>query len=124
MHIRIASTNCRLDDNLDDRLNPMSPTETRKLAHRLIDHMAPGQVAAVVGLLEAMIDPVTRSLANALFDDEPVTEEDLRDIAESREWLKHNKAIPKEEVLADFGLTSEDFERMGRTPLDSLGSNP
>jgi len=23
-----------------------------------------------------------------------------------------------EEVLAEFGLTAEDFERMGRTPLD------
>jgi hypothetical protein len=30
----------------------------------LIDRMAPGQVSAVVGLLEIMLDPFTRTLAN------------------------------------------------------------
>jgi len=38
-------------------------------------------------------------------------------VAEAREWLKHNKPIRHEEVLAEFGLTMADFERMGRTPL-------
>ena len=38
-------------------------------------------------------------------------------MAEGREWLKHNKPIPHDEVLAEFGLTLEDFDRMGRTPL-------
>ena len=46
--------------------------------------MAPGQVAAVVGLLEVMLDPVSVALANAPMDDEPVSEEEARDIAEAR----------------------------------------
>ena len=53
-------------------------------AHELIDRMAPGQVSAVVSLLEIMLDPVARAIANAPYDDEPVSEEEARDIAEAR----------------------------------------
>jgi hypothetical protein len=41
-----------------------------------------------------------------------------RAVEASKEWLKDHAPIPHEEVLAEFGLTLEDFERMGRTPLD------
>ena len=37
-------------------------------AHELIDRLAPGQVAAVVGLLEIILDPFARKLANAPYD--------------------------------------------------------
>jgi hypothetical protein len=87
-------------------------TTTKEHAHQLIDRMAPGQVSVVVGLLEIMLDPFARALANAPYDDEPVSEEEAREIAADR-----GAGIPNEEVLADFGLTAEDFERMGRTPL-------
>jgi hypothetical protein len=101
----------------------MSPAETRELAHKLIDRMAPGQVAAVVGLLEVMVDPVARAIANAPYDDEPVSDEDLRDIAESRASFRSANVTSNEELLAEFGLTTEDFERMGRTPLEHHGSD-
>ena len=70
-------------------------------------------------LLEAMLDPVSIALANAPYDDEPVSEEEARSAAASRAWLKDNEPISNEDVLAEFGLTGEDFERMGRTPLES-----
>ena len=101
----------------------MPPGYTKQQAHELIDRMAPSQVAAVVGLLEVMLDPVERSLANAPLEDEAISEEEAREVTASKEWLKHNKAIPNEEVLAEFGFTSEDFERMGRTPPESTASN-
>ena len=91
-------------------------TNPKQHAHELIDRMAPGQVSAVVGLLEIMLDPFARALANAPYDDEPVTDEEAREIAAER-----GASIPNEEVLADFGLTPEDFERMGRTPLEPHG---
>ena len=94
----------------------MANDQTKEHAHELIDRMAPGQVSAVVGLLEIMLDPFARALANAPYDDEPVTDEEAREIAAER-----GAAIPNEEVLADFGLTAEDFERMGRTPLEPHG---
>jgi hypothetical protein len=85
-------------------------------ARKLIDHLAPNQVAAVVHLMEVMLDPVSRALANAPPEDEEISEEEERAVAEAREWLKHNKPIPHEEVLADLGLSPADFEQMGRTP--------
>ena len=95
----------------------MAPTDDRQHAHELIDRMAPGQVAAVVGLLEIMLDPLARTLASAPYDDEPVSAEEAREVEESRAALARGEGIPHEEILAEFGLTTEDFERMGRTPL-------
>ena len=34
--------------------------------------------------------------------------------------LSRGEGIPHEEVLAEIGLTSEDFQRMGRTPYELL----
>ncbi len=84
-------------------------TDTRQQVHALIDQLPPMQLAAVQGLLEAMVDPVARSLAHAPPDDEPLTREDSDALDRSEEWLKHNQPIPHEEVLADFGLTMADF---------------
>lgn len=82
----------------------------KRQAHELIERLAPSQVSAVVGLLEVMLDPVSRAIANAPIDDEPVTPEEEKALAEAREWLKHNPAIPHEQVLAEFGITPEEIE--------------
>jgi hypothetical protein len=92
-------------------------------AHQLIDQLDPGQLAAIVHLLQVMTDPVARSLANAPLDDEPVSEEEARQIAAARASLDRGEGIPHEQVLAEFGLSLEDFERMGRTPLDPYETN-
>jgi len=97
--------------------------DTKEHAHELIDRLPLTQLSAVVGLLEAMLDPVSRSLANAPLDDEPVSEEEAREIAAARASLDRGEGIPHEQVLAEFGLTLEDFERMGRTPLDPHDTN-
>lgn len=102
----------------------MPHVQTKEHAHELIDRMAPGQVAAVVGLMEILLDPVTRSLANAPYDDEPVSDEEARDIAAARALLARGEGIPHEDVLREFGLTADDFERMGRTPLDAEPRHP
>jgi hypothetical protein len=99
---------------------PTAAIDPRQQAHTMIDRMAPSQLPALVGLLETMLDPVSRAIANAPYEDEEIGEEETLAVAASKEWLKHNKAIPNEEILADFGLTAEDFERMGRTPLETV----
>lgn len=93
-------------------------TSERQQAHELIERLAPSQVSAVVHLLAVMTGPVARSLADVPVDDEPVTLEEAHDIAAARASLDRGEGIPHEEVLAEFGLSLEDFERMGRTPLD------
>jgi hypothetical protein len=96
-------------------------------AHELIERLAPSQVPAVIGMLEALLDPVSRALANAPFDDEPVTAEEEKALAEAREWLKHNKGIPHDEVLAEFGVTQEEidsFPEPNRLDRPSQGRRP
>jgi hypothetical protein len=96
----------------------LASRDTKKQAHELIYCMAPGQVSAVVGPLKIMLDPVARSLAGAPYEDELISEEESNAVAASKAWLKSNEPIPNEDVLAEFGLSQEDFERMGSTPLE------
>ena len=93
-------------------------TQERQQAHALLDMLPEEKFTAVVHLLQAISEPVARSIANAPIDDEPISEEEIRAVEASRKWLKDHEPISHEEVLAEFGLTLEDFERMGRTPLD------
>jgi len=82
----------------------------KQQAHELLDRLPPAQLSAVVGLLEAMLDPVSLAIANAPIDDEPLTPEEEKALDQSREWLKHNQGIPHEQVLAELGITQEDIK--------------
>ena len=77
--------------------------------YQLLDQLGPGQLAAVVLLLETMVSPGENghTLSNA----------ELKAVAEADEWLKHNQPIPHEEVLAELGLTMADWEKMATEPL-------
>ena len=83
--------------------------DAKEHAHELIDRLPPAQLSAVVGLLEAMLDPVSLAIANAPVDDEPLTPEEEKALGEAREWSKHNKGIPHEQVLAELGITQEEI---------------
>jgi hypothetical protein len=86
--------------------------QERQQAHALLDLLPPEQLAAVRGLLESILDPVDRALTLAPIDDEPETEEERRAVAESKAWFERNggRGIPHEQVLAEFGLTPDDFK--------------
>ncbi len=83
--------------------------DTKEHAYELIDRLPPTQLSAVVGLLEAMLDPVSLAIANAPIDDEPLTTEEEKALGEAREWSKHNKGIPHQQVLAELGITQEEI---------------
>ena len=80
--------------------------EAKQHVHRLIEQLGPDQIAAVLQLLEVMIEP----------EDEPLTEEDRRAVAESREYFRKNPegGIPFEQVVADLGFTMDQI----RNPRD------
>jgi hypothetical protein len=80
-------------------------------AHELIERLAPSQVSAVIGMLEAPLDPVSRAIANAPIDDEPLTAAEEKALNEACEWSKHNKSIPHEPVLAELGVTQEEIDQ-------------
>jgi len=90
---------------MDPNLN-----QEREQAHALLDMLPAEKLNAVRSLLEVMVDPVSRALANAPIDDEPMTEEEERAVAEAREWLKHNPGIPFEQVVAELGFTMEEVK--------------
>jgi hypothetical protein len=77
-------------------------------AHELLERLAPGQLAAVVHLLETMIPPEE--------DSDTLSPAEAKAIAEADEWSKHNDPIPHEQVLAEFGLSMADWEKMSREP--------
>jgi hypothetical protein len=79
----------------------------RQHAHQLLDQLGPGQLDAVVRLLEVLTDPETASIRNAPIDDEPESEEEARAVAASKEWFRNHQGIPFEEVVADLGFTME-----------------
>jgi len=57
----------------------------KKHAHELIDQLDPAQVSAVVPLLQFMLlDPVSRSLAAAPVEQEPVSPEEAASLDEAR----------------------------------------
>lgn len=99
-------------------------TNPKQEAHELIERLSTGQVLAAVSLFKAMLDPVSVALANAPVDDEPVSEDEARDIAQARAAAARGEAVSNDDLLAEFGLSPEDFERMSRTPLDPEPHHP
>ncbi len=76
-------------------------------AVELLERLRPGQLAAVVHLLETMVpDEESDTLSDA----------EAKAIAEADEWSKHNEVIPHEQVLAELGLSMADWEKMSREP--------
>jgi len=65
----------------------------------------------MVTLIETMLDPVSRAIANAPVDDEALTAECAKSLDEASEWMKHNNGIPNEQVLAELGITQEEIEK-------------
>ena len=90
----------------------------KQIAHKLIEHLAPDQVPAAIGMLERLLDPVARAIANAPIDDEPLTVADEKALAEAREWSKHNKGTPHEEFLAELGITQKETDKLSPTGVD------
>ena len=90
--------------------------EQRQHVHACVDRLPCDRLSAVCGLLETMLSPLDRTLALAPPDDEPVTAEDRAAIQAGTASLEAGRFVPMEDVLADFGLTMDDFRKMGKTP--------
>ena len=77
-------------------------------AYRLLDRLEPDQLAAIIRLLETFVAPDEDSAL--------ATDAERKAVAEADEWLRQNDPIPNEAVLAEFGLTADDWEKMGQAP--------
>ncbi len=72
-------------------------------AHELLGHLDPGQLAAVVHLLEVMLED----------EDDELTEEDRQAIAASREYFRKNAdgGIPFEQMLSESGFSMDQLRK-------------
>jgi hypothetical protein len=75
--------------------------QARQQAHQLIEQLGPDQVAAVVQLLEVMIEPA----------DEELRDEDRRAVAASRDYFRENPepGVPFEQFAAECGFTMDQL---------------
>jgi len=87
----------------------MAASTLEAKAHELVGQLGPGKLAAVVQLMEVMIH-------DDIEDRDTLSHAEAMAIAEADEWSKHNPPIPHEEVLAEFGLSLADWEKMSREP--------
>ena len=73
----------------------------------LIDGMPPAELLVIkrfVQYVRDMEDPFLRNLAEAPWDDEPLTDEDIAALAEAREEMKTGKLTSHDEVMRELGL--------------------
>lgn len=83
----------------------------REQAHAYLDHLPGEQVSAICALLEAMLDPVSRHLANAPIDDSPLSEEDQLCIEGSRRWRQYEQDVPLDQVANALDCSLEEAEK-------------
>ncbi|HXW15390.1 MAG TPA: hypothetical protein VEN79_12855 [Terriglobia bacterium] len=84
---------------------PHDPSNEKQHAHELIDQLDAAQVSAVVPLLQFMLlDPVSRSLAGAPVEQQPVSPEEASALDQARASLESGQGISHEEILREFGL--------------------
>ena len=79
--------------------------QERQQAHALLDRLPAGKLNAVRVLLEAMVEPLGRSLASAPEDEEEITSDTAAALERARSSLARGESIPHSEILREFGLT-------------------
>lgn len=74
-------------------------------AHQMLDQLDPSQLAAVAHLLEVLTDPVSRSLANAPFDTEPISAAEAAELDEAHAAIQRGEGFSHEDMLREYGIS-------------------
>ena len=75
----------------------------RQLAHFLLDALPDEKIPAVRGLLEVMVEPLSRSLAKAPIEQEDLTDETADALDRARASLARGEGISHDEIIREFG---------------------
>ena len=73
-------------------------------AHQLLDQLDPGQLAAVVHLLEVMTGPLSRALSSAPVEEEEITPETAAALDRARASLARGEGISHDHIRREYGL--------------------
>ena len=74
-------------------------------AHDLLDRLPADQFAAILHLLEVMIDPVIRSIEKASVEEEEITSKTAATLDKARTSLERGEGVSHEDLMREFGLT-------------------
>src|ERR1035437_4813243 len=72
-------------------------------AHELLDMLPEEKLTAVVGLLEVMVEPLSRSLASAPMEEEEITPDTATALERARASVARGEGIPHEDMQREFG---------------------
>jgi hypothetical protein len=78
--------------------------QERRQAHALLDMLPAEKLNAVRSLLEVMVEPLARSLALAVAEEEEITPETAASLDRARASLARGEGIRHEDILREFGL--------------------
>jgi hypothetical protein len=70
-----------------------------------VGRLAPGQLSAVRGLLEAMLDPIDRSIAAALVEEQEIAPQTAKELDRAKGSIDDGRGITHDEILRGFGVT-------------------
>jgi hypothetical protein len=78
--------------------------EQRQQAHSLLDGLPPEKLVTVRNLLELLVEPLSRSLANVPVEVEELTPETIAALNRASDSLGRGESVSHEEILREFGL--------------------
>ncbi|MCB9386024.1 MAG: hypothetical protein H6509_15545 [Bryobacterales bacterium] len=81
-------------------------SETRALAHELVDSLPEERIPALLNHLRSIVDPAAEALHAAPIDDEDETDGEAEAVAEARDWLddRGGRGIPHSDAMRRLGL--------------------
>ena len=98
--------------------------QQRQQAHMLLDAVPDDKIPAVRTLLETIVDPLALAMAHAQQDREPIAEQTLPGLTADPAPHGDGDSMLHEAILKEFGLSSEDWEQMGRAAFDAAAHKP
>jgi len=78
--------------------------QLRQEVHARLDTLPEEKLRAVRTLLDAMVEPLARSLALAAVEEEDVTPETAAALDRARQSLARDEGVSHQDVLREFGL--------------------
>jgi hypothetical protein len=78
--------------------------QQRQQVHLLIDMLPEEKLSVVHGLLEVLVEPLSRTLATAPVEDEDLTADAAAALDRARASLARGEGVSHDEVLREFGL--------------------
>lgn len=86
------------------KVNGSELDRQRQHAHVLLDLLPADKLTAVRALLEVLVEPLSRSLATAPFEEEELSPETIAALDRARTSLDRGEGIAHDELIREFGV--------------------